>query len=1325
MTRKLFFYVSLFLCPILAAQDFKVLSSTPNSLIIEFTPVYTDTIINVKEGINYFEPVFLFGEISNAGSIGEAKLIQRVFNVGVPNEFGNTIQVIESNFTTLNGLLAQVPFPEEKYKLNTRGKELLQSNYGSVQNEIVSFGSFGLVRNLPVQQIVISPVLFDLESRNIKIYNRIVFRVNFSTPSGEREIVSSELLSGMVLNFNAAKNWALKRTKRTDNELEKTTISGDWHRFPVYEEGIYKIERSNLQNFGIDPNTVDPRTIKIYNNGGYLLSEQVEKPRPQGFLENAILVVGEDDGRFDDGDYILFYGRGITFFEFQPDSGIAGKISRNRHWYSRVNYYWISSGGSFGKRMDIENSLQQNNPIQQNTTKRFIWNEHDDVNLLKSGKMLFGDEITASERSRTFVNMLNHLVPNTTINYDFQYANFSATSNDFWPTLTVDENGTVIHQQIWPGSDGAWRKGWEDRKQTVFNGTLPENRSVLKFTSSNTFSDISGFVDFFTITYDSYLNAVSDSLMIFTEGQDGVIEFTAKNFSNSNNNIFDLTDFANVKKINPPANWISGGQIKFQAQNQTNEVRKYFVVNVSRYKTPNPAEVVSLAGLRDQLTGVEHIIITNKVFSESANRLKTFRSSQARHQHTSNVFYVDDIYQEFSCGMQDPTAIRDFIKFAYDNWSIEPNYVLLLGDGDYDYFNLDGYGLNYVPTFQTKNSLHELGSYPYDDFYARISGDDLKADIAIGRLPIQSNDDADRYIDKLLFYETQVEKGLWRNLITLVADDGLTSDGDDQMTHTRQSEELDQRVIPESFNKNKIYLANYPAVITSAGRRKPEVNDAIVNAINNGTLILNFIGHGNPKVWAHEVVFDRTVNIPLLDNEKYFFLTAATCDYGKFDDPIQQSASEEMLFLERRGMIGGFSASRPVYSGQNAALNEEFYRNLFTRADDKLPKAVGIAYMETKAKRTNINDEKFHLFADPAMRLNEPESQAQIDKLNGQSPDISIQVSALSSTSIEGKVLKSDGTIDADFNGEAIIAVFDSERKVDLPEISYWMNVEGGVIFKGRVSVVNGLFSTNFTVPKDISYENNRGKIVAYFLNEQKDGIGFTNEFRVGGTDTSAVNDQGGPEIEIYFDDVSFENSYLVNSNFTLIVKLIDDTGLNTTGTGVGHKLEAILNEDEDNAIDLSNYFVGDLDAGGKSGTVNYRFTNLDPGEYKIKIKAWDVFNNNAEEEKFFSVVSGDELVVRNVVNYPNPFNSETTFTMQHNSNNPIDVRILIYTIAGRKIKEISKQSILERFVKIPWDGRDADGNLIANGTYLYKVIVESQTGEFKENILGKLAVIR
>lgn len=1322
MTRKLFFYVSLFLCQILAAQDFKILSSSANSLIVEYIPIYTDTILTIKEGKEYFEPVVLYGDIKNIDSTGEAKIIQRLFNVGVPNEYGNTIQVIESSFTSLNGLLAPVPFAEENFELKSKTRTLLQSKYNSVKSDVVSFGDFGLVRNLPIQKIIISPVQFDINSNEIKLYDRIVFKINFSAPVGERELVTSELLDGIVINYNTAKNWGLKKEKKIKTNLEKVSLSGDWYRFPVYEEGIYKIDRNILTNFGIDANTVDPRTIKIYNNGGYLLSETVEKERPQGLLENAILVVGENDGRFDEGDYILFYGRGIPFVEYNPDSG---KVARNRHWYSNVNYYWISSGGSNGKRMSVENSLQNNNPIQQNTTQRFIWHEKDEINLLKSGKMLMGDEITSSEKSRTFINMLNHLVPNTKINYVYQYANYSATSNDHWPTLTIDENGEVIHQQVWPGSDGEWRKGWIDRKYAVFNGTLPENRSILRFTSSNTFTDISGFVDFFTIQYNSYLNAVNDSLIIFTEGQQGIVELTAKNFSNSNNHIFDLTDFANVRKINPPVNWISGGQIKFQIQNQIDQIQKFFVVSENKYKTPNPAEVVSLAGIRDDLEGVRHIIITNKVFSESANRFKTFRSSQAKYKYSSNVYYIDDIYQEFSCGIQDPTAIRDFIKFAYENWNTEPEYVLFLGDGDYDYFNLDGYGLNFVPTFQTKESLHELGSYPYDDFYSRISGNDLEVDIASGRLPIRSNEDAEKFIDKLLFYETQVEKGLWRNLITLVADDGLTSDGDDKMTHTRQSEQLEQRTIPDSFNKSKIYLANYPAVITSAGRRKPEVNDAIVNAINNGTLILNYIGHGNPKIWAHEVVFDRTVNIPLLANKEYFFLTAATCDYGKFDDPTQQSASEEMLFLEARGIIGGFTASRPVYSGQNAALNEEFYTNLFTRADDNLPKSIGVAYMQTKAKRTRVNDEKYHLFADPAMRLNEPENKAQIDKLNGQTPDISIQVSALSNTSIEGKVLKPDGSIDTDFNGEAIIAVFDSERQVDLPEINYWMNVEGGVIFRGRVSVNNGSFSTNFTVPKDISYENNRGKIVAYFLNDQFDGIGYTREFRVGGTDTTAVNDQTGPSIEIYFDDISFDNSYLVNSNFTLIVKLSDETGLNTTGTGVGHKLEAVLNDDEDHSIDLSNYFIGDLDAGGKSGSVNYKFTNLDPGEYKIKIEAWDVFNNNAEEEKFFTVVSGNDLVVRNVVNYPNPFNSETTFTMQHNSSNPIDVRILIYTIAGRKIKEISKQSILDRFVKIPWDGRDADGNLIANGTYLYKVIVESQTGEFKENILGKLAVIR
>ena len=287
------------------------------------------------------------------------------------------------------------------------------------------------------------------------------------------------------------------------------------------------------------------------------------------------------------------------------------------------------------------------------------------------------------------------------------------------------------------------------------------------------------------------------------------------------------------------------------------------------------------------------------------------------------------------------------------------------------------------------------------------------------------------------------------------------------------------------------------------------------------------------------------------------------------------------------------------------------------------------------------------------------------------------------------------------------------------------MTEQGGLIFRGRVSVDYGEFKANFVVPKDISYEDKNGKIVAYIYNDYRDGIGFTNNIKITGTDSSSTNDGEGPKIDIFYDKESFDNSFLVNPDFKLIVQLEDETGLNTTGTGIGHRLEAILNGDKENAIDLTEYFIGDLDAGGKSGKIEYKFSDLEPGEYSIQINAWDVYNNFSSEESYFSVVDDEGLVVRNVYNYPNPFQSATAFTFQHNIPGPVNVRIKIYTIAGRMIKEIEQMGITDKFVKVMWDGRDEDANLIANGTYLYKLIVETMDGGNKENILGKLAVIR
>ena len=590
-------------------------------------------------------------------------------------------------------------------------------------------------------------------------------------------------------------------------------------------------------------------------------------------------------------------------------------------------------------------------------------------------------------------------------------------------------------------------------------------------------------------------------------------------------------------------------------------------------------------------------------------------------------------------------------------------------------------------------------------------------------------------MDKIIDYETTHEKGIWRNLITLVADDNLTTSGPDFAPNTQQSESLANNVIPESFDLNKIYLAAYPTVLTALGRTKPGVFDEIINSANRGTLIMNYIGHGSPELWAHERVFVKSVTIPLMHNDKYFFLTAATCDFGYYDIPGVQSATEELITKESSGAIGVFSATRPVYSSNNAYLNEAFFSSLLAAPRDtlNLPIAVGKAYMRAKIIGGGDlqNDNKYHLFGDPSLRLNMPQYLANFDSINGQNPSVDVQIKALSNTKIEGVIKKSATTNWDDFNGEGTLTVFDSKRQVKLDPLStpnnpYYMSVQGGIIFRGRISIIDGQFSSNFVVPKDISYENTNGKIIMYFSSQQEDGLGYTTKIVIGGTDSSTVNDNKGPELEIYFDDATSGNTALINPNSLLVVKLSDETGINTTGTGVGHKLEGILNEKFNSPIDFTNFFTGDLNAGGKTGSIHYQFNNLEPGDYQMQIKAWDVFNNPTSEIIYFTVVSGNDLFISDVYNYPNPFVSNTTFTFQKNSvNSSVDVLIKIYSVAGRLLRNLEAKNLSDNFIKVDWDGRDQDGNQIANGTYLYNLIVKSTDGAFNKNVLGKMAILR
>jgi hypothetical protein len=858
---------------------------------------------------------------------------------------------------------------------------------------------------------------------------------------------------------------------------------------------------------------------------------------------------------------------------------------------------------------------------------------------------------------------------------------------------------------------------------------LPDSRSVLQFNFIPSSVSSVGYLDYFEIKYAKELKAFEDRLTFFSEDTTGIIEYYLNGFSSTNIEVFDVSDYANVKLITDHV-LLSGGDCRFQVSETSSQIRKYISVGSGQYLTPINPETVENSNLHGIQEGAKFIIIAHKDFMDAAENLKSYRENDARLPISTIIVDVEDIFNEFGGGLLDVSAMRDFIKYAYDNWQVKPEYVLLFGKGTYNYKDTEGFGDNFVPTWQTQESLilvYGGDSYTSDDFFTRVDGTDFKPDIAMGRITASSVNQANSYVEKIIRYEQSSDKGAWRNLVTLVADDGFHPRYDEGAEHTRPSEHLANEIIPKSFDLKKIYLADYPSVITGSGRRKPAVNEDIVEALNNGTLLVNYIGHGNPELWAHEHVFERSVEIPQLENDRYFFLCAATCDYGYYDIPNFQSAAEDMIFLPDAGAIAAFNSARLVFSGPNHQLNYTFFEDLLDSERDSLNLTIplGLAVFKTKQDHNNVNGRKFHLLGDPTLRLLIPQYPGDIDSINGQILVNDVQIKALSNTVISGKVLNANNQKWEDFNGEGLLTIFDSERTKILEQINFPMVIQGGVIFKGRVSVTNGEFRASFVVPKDISYENQNGKIIFYYFDSESDGLAYTNKIIVGGTDTTAVNDGEGPEIEILFDDAAYRNAYLVGPQPKLIVKLSDETGINTTGTGVGHKMEGILNEDEGKPLDFTNYFTGDLDAGGKSGQINYKFGTLNDGDYNLLVKAWDVFNNFSSEESYFTVVNDDVLVIRDVYNYPNPFPVNTTFTFQQNLAKPIHVKIKVYTIAGRMIKEIEKNNINQKFVKINWDGRDTDGDVLANGTYLYKVSVKTVDGEYSGSVIGKMAVIK
>jgi hypothetical protein len=1236
---------------------------------------------------------------------GEPQLPVRKVIIAVPPEAEFRVEVMEDEGTELRGVnlaFGLMAKPDDESPLGYHPVSMKPERVSDMYHpaRIVSFDSSVFLRDQRVVELEIYPIQYNPSTKSVRYRSRITVKISFTGGSGgtfESEKDPFErIYRNVLLNYEESKGW--RRAPRTGGFLKQAGefyplgLSDNWYKAVVRENGIYRIDRTMLMQAGAPVTSIDPRTLRVFSGGGRSLPLDGFHPFLE-FEEMAIFVSGEEDGQFDSDDFILFFGWSTNDWEY----GAAGKaVDFHTNPYTDDNVFWLTfdpiPSRPDPKRMQIrDGSLVEPGPFVPPKFRSRVHVEKDNT-LRKSSAGYVVDYFnwywTEISSTQMFVSLPGGFSQDTCL-IKLRHTGSS-------PGLWVNGEPAEVIDSLSSGSITV-------AKSFGFHGGLVDTLDI-------SFSG-SAFLDWYEIEYPRRFECHDRQLLFESPAISAVAQYEISNLFSSGIYLFDLSDYFDVKIFEKLQ--IDGEFARFQDAVWADTTTRYLLVDQSRIKVPTLFFRDEGSNLREASNRADFLIITPSDFNDQARDLKSFRESF--NQISAKVVQIQDVYDEFSGGLPDPTAIRDFLKFAYQSWEDPaPAFVLLLGDGNYDYKNNLGTGAaNFIPPFTADPSIS-------DDLYV-CWGDTLG--MVISRLPVRSTKETQVVLDKIVSYEGEPEFGPWRNSITLVADDeweGLGGLDGLWRFHTRDTEILAKSHVPSSFDVSKVYLMEYPFDYKG---EKPQAEEAVINAFNSGTLIVNFIGHGNPDVWAHERVFKRSQDIARLNNKRKLPLVyTASCSIGFFFSPFSEGMAEEFVRAEDRGAIATISATWNVWPTPNAELNFKVYDLLLS--GDSL--SIGQALFIAKVLRgLDGNDRKYVLFGDPVMKLGAPGLEVELSEV---APDT---LSALSIVKVRGEVHDPEGALITGFDGIARMTAFDSEsRRAHLvptqPSPSTVVyDMPGPRMFKGDAEVEGGEFQASFVVPKDISYGGNTGRISVYLEGPDQDGAGLRDSLVVRGSDTTVI-DTVGPEISVSFDDrAGFTQGETIQPNSVLLLTISDEHGVNITGE-VGHGISLVVDDDFASQSDLTGGFEYDL-GDYRSGSVSHQMPSLAEGDHVLSIKAWDNANNSSVFSADVKVSAQSEFELTEVMNHPNPFSDLTSF-YYYLSQDADRVQIKIFTLAGRLIKHIPSASSHRGYnFSSTWDGRDEEGDQVANGVYIYKVTAEGVVdGERKtKEYFGKAVVAR
>ncbi len=1112
-------------------------------------------------------------------------------------------------------------------------------------------------------------------------------------------------------------------------------VKGEWIKISVVSSGIHKIDANFLQKSGLNLAQINPQNIKIYGNGGGMLPQANDINRAKDLIENAISVEGEADGRFDNQDFILFYGQSPHTISYDS---LAKSFKHQFNIYSDTTFYFLTVSETKGLRIKDQNSITTSQEIT--AFDDYDFHEIDRKNILAqapfagSGREWVGEEFSGNAE-QIFTFNFSGIQANSSLKITASMAASAFGQTEFALKANGQSVGTIPINYI--GSDRYDYKSAFSVKNFTLNSDNFTNTNNLKIGFTYDRKSLSagvGYLNYVGVQAVRNLKLYGNQT-IFRSLES--LKFKTSKFvlSESSTNL-KIWDISNPQVPQNQIYTVQNQKINFGVNTST--LKEFIVFNNANFLEPVSVQKINNQNLRN-LEVPDLVIVTSEILRKQANRLADFRRQNDK--LTVQVVSTQEVYNEFSSGKQDITAIRDFMRFLYDRNPLKLKYLLLFGDACFDYkrrTNVVGNETKeiFIPTYESRESLHPIYSYNSDDYFGFLgnnegewiesSGGNHTLEIGIGRLPVKSLQEAKEVVDKLINYSSSKNTlGDWRSKVAFVADNG------DGNVHQSDADIFSQQINRQSpdYQTNKIYVDAFPLISLPEGQRSPKTKEAIKKAFQEGVLVMNYNGHGAESGWTDEQIFTVGDILNLTNYNTMPLMLTATCQFGRFDDPNQVSGSELSLLNPKGGAIALLTTTRPVYQNTNFVINQAFYESVFKPINGKMPRLGDVMIYTKNNSLQGVINRNFSLLGDPSMRLLYPENEIVISKINNKIATKTDTLKALSKVVLEGEIRTFGTQTKANnFNGTAQIKVYDKVRNLQtLGSVGSRFAYQQfqNILFEGTVKVQNGGFSCTFIVPKDINYQYGEGKIFVYAqsIDATSDASG-SSKVIVGGANNEILTDNQPPKINLFLNDETFVEGGETNDSPLFIAKLSDENGINFASEGLGH--EMLLTIDDTSKVIVNQYFSTKLDD-YKNGEIRYNFKGLSEGEHQLKLKVWDTYNNSTESSLQFRVVIPKNNVLSNVFCYPNPFNQITNFSFEHErEGDDFNIIVEIYDSYGRLIKQLNENvyKISTPYDKISWNISE-DFAPIANGNYFYRIFAKSLTSSYQATGTGKFTSVK